>query len=128
MGPPTATLQEIIDGMSAPWRQVLGTVDIPEDDGLALAQILCNGGTTKAWSDGTVKVGIGAHAYTQHCDNRDDRDLALTGDAATPGNPKDISSLRPESYGGLACLILIIWAINLIQIRDKNEWIRSLAH
>ena len=109
LAPPNAPLQEIIDGMSASWRQVLGSVDFPDDDGDAIAQILNSGGTIKAWSDGTVKVGVGAHAYTLRT-KCEDGDLAITGDAATPGNPSDISSLRPESYGGLACLILI-WAI-----------------
>ena len=102
-------LQTIIDGMTASWKQVLGDVVIPEDEGKQMAEILSNGGTLKMWSDGTVKNGIGAHAYTVRtlCE---DTDAAILGDAVTPGNPADISSLRSESYGGLACLILT-WAL-----------------
>ncbi len=107
--PPTASLRDIINGMSASWRQVLGTVDLPNDDGAAIAEILASGGTIRTWSDGTVKAGVGAHAYTLRTQSKDD-DLVITGDAVTPGNATDISSLRPESYGGLACLILV-WAI-----------------
>ena len=104
-----STLQEIIDGMSASWRQVLGTVELPPDDGRAIAKILDEGGTVQMWSDGTVKNGIGAHAYTLRTQCEDHND-AILGDASTSGNPNDISSLRPESYGGLACMILT-WAI-----------------
>ena len=102
-------LQVIIDGMSESWKQVLGDVEIPEDEGKKMAEILSNGGTLKMWSDGTVKNGIGAHAYTVRtlCE---DTDAAILGDAVTPGNPADISSLQSESYGGLACLIMT-WAL-----------------
>ena len=91
-------MQEIIEGMSASWRQVLGTVSMPADDGEEIAQILAAGGTIRMWSNGTVKDGIGAHAYTLRT-NCDDDDSAILGDATTPGNPSDISSLRTESYG-----------------------------
>ena len=107
--PRTASMREIIEGMSESWRQVLGGVTFPPDDGLEIAEILRSGNTVKCWSDGSVKNGIGAHAYTLRT-KCDDDDLAISGDATTPGHPDDISSLRSESYGGLACLILT-WAL-----------------
>ena len=76
---------------------------------MELACILATGGTIQTWSNDTVKDGIRAHAYTlrMRCE---DADRAILGDAATPGNPADISSLGPESYRGLECLILT-WVI-----------------
>ena len=107
--PRDSTLTKIIAGMSASWRQVLGNVELPPDDGRAIAKILDEGGTVQMWSDGTVKNGIGAHAYTLRTQCEDHED-AILGDASTPGNPNDISSPRPESDGGLACMIMT-WAI-----------------
>ena len=78
---------------------------LPSDSGDHPAQILDAGGTIRMWSDGTVKNGIGAHAYTLRTNCADD-DNAILGDATTPGNPSYISSLRQESYGALACMIL----------------------
>ena len=101
------TLQEIIDSMPLVWQQALGTVELPDDDGLEIAEILRAGHTLKHWSDGSVADGIGAHAYTlrTRCTGNDN---AITGDAATPGHPDTISSLRSEHFGALAILILLL--------------------
>lgn len=90
----STALSVIIASMSEPWRQVLGSVEIPEDDGQELAHILTSeGGTIRLWwSDGMVKDGVGAHAYTLQTKYQDD-DLAIPGDNVTPWNPNNISSL-----------------------------------
>lgn len=108
--PPCArdlTLTAIIEKMPLVWQQALGNYVLPEDDGKELAGILSNGGTVRAWSDGTVATGVGAHAYTLRtaCN---DTDMMIVGDALTPGAPDTISSLRAEHYGAMAIVIMIL--------------------
>ena len=101
------TLQEIIDYMPPVWRQAIGEVELPDDDGDEMAAVLRAGNTLKHWSDGSVADGIGAHSYTirTKCSGEDN---AISGDAVTPGNPDTISSLRSEHFGVLAALILLL--------------------
>ena len=101
------TLTEIFEYMPAAWRQALGSIDLPDDDGAELAEVLRSGNTVRPWSDGSVKDGIGSHAYTlrSFCTGND---KTITGDAATPGYPDTISSLRSEHFGALAILIVTL--------------------
>ena len=101
------TLTEIFEYMPAAWRQALGSIDLPDDDGAELAEVLRSGNTVRPWSDGSVKDGIGSHAYTLRSFCTGD-DNAITGDAATPGHPDTISSLRSEHFGALAILIVTL--------------------
>ena len=110
--PPLSTalpLIEILECMPDVWRQAVGQVNLPPDDGMELAERLRSGQTINAWSDGSVCSGIGAHAYTlrSHCTGNDE---AISGSATTPGHPDTISSLRTEHYGALA-VVLVVMAI-----------------
>jgi len=58
------TMRALIDLLPPAYRQAVGNVSLPPDDGLALAQVLESKNTICAWSDGTVKNGEAAHAYT----------------------------------------------------------------
>ena len=86
------TLQEIIDHMPPVWRQALGNVELPSDDGEEMATVLRAGNTLRHWSDGSVADGVGAHSYTIQTKCSGD-DNAISGDAVTPGHPDTISSL-----------------------------------
>ena len=109
------SLTEIVQSMPEVWRQAVGSISLPDDDGWEIAQVLSDSGTLHCWSDGSVDKGIGAHAYTiqTYCTGND---KAISGDAATPGHPGTISSLRSEHYGALAILILTLvieWKYNI---------------
>ena len=101
------SLTDIIARMPDVWRQAVGTVELPVDDGEDIAEILRSGSTIRAWSDGSVASGIGAHAYTirSFCTGTDNH---VSGDAVTPGHPDTISSLRSEHYGALAILLIVL--------------------
>jgi len=62
-----------------------------------------------AWSDGKVKNGEGAHAYTLRTGS-DDQTECIVCSSMTPGDPKSICSLRTEHYGafGIALLAQIL--------------------
>ena len=101
------SMSEIFEYMPAVWKQAIGSVDLPNDDGAELADVVRTGNTIRAWSDGSVDAGIGSHAYTlrSYCTGND---KAITGDAATPGNPDTISSLRSEHFGALAIMVIML--------------------
>jgi len=85
----------------------VGTVSIPHDDGLALlAKVINTGNTISAWSDGTVKNGKGAHAYTIRT-GTDDPQECLEGSSMTPGDPKSICSLRTEHFGAFGIALVV---------------------
>jgi len=100
---------EIIDLPPPEYKQAVGNVTLPQDDGLALAECLSSGQTNRAWSDGTVKHGDGAHACTLRT-RSDDPQECLEGSSMTPGDPKTICSLRTEHYVafGIALIVHII--------------------
>ncbi len=54
------SLREIFLSMLEVWQQALGSIDIPNDDGLEIATVLQAGNSVHAWSDGSEKKGIGA--------------------------------------------------------------------
>jgi len=58
-----------------------------------------------AWSDGTVKQGEGAHAYTLRTSSDDPRECS-EGSSMTPGDPSTICSLRTEHYGAFAIALI----------------------
>jgi hypothetical protein len=101
------SLMDIVQGMPDVWRQAVGTIDYPEDDGREIANILQSGGTLRCWSDGSVDKGVGAHAYTIQT-NCSGQDKFISGSAVTPGHPGTISSLRSEHYGVMATLLLTL--------------------
>jgi len=102
-------MAEIIDLLPPEYKQAVGNVSLPQDDGLALAECLISGQTIRAWSDGTAKHGDGTHAYTLRT-RSDDPQEYLEGSSMTPGDPKTICSLRSEHYGafGIALIVHII--------------------
>jgi hypothetical protein len=100
-------LKEMLTYMPPIWRQAVGTIDLPDDDGAEIAAVLLTGNTVYHWSDGSVASGVGAHAYTIRTKCSGD-DKAITGDAVTPGNSDTISSLRSEHYGVMAALIILL--------------------
>ena len=59
-----APMVEIVKGIMMVWRQVLGDVVFPTDDGQALAQMVHNSETVWCWSDGLAKDGIDLHTFT----------------------------------------------------------------
>jgi len=61
--------------------------------------------TIRAWSDGTVKNGEAAHAFTL-ITGSDDPTECIVGSSMTPGDPKSISSLRTEHYGAFGIALL----------------------
>jgi hypothetical protein len=101
------SLSDIVAHMPSVWRQALGQIQLPSDDGRELAERLRSGQTIDAWSDGSVCNGVGAHAYTlrSYCTGCDE---AISGSATTPGHPDTISSLRAEHYGALATLLVLL--------------------
>ena len=112
-------MRALIDLLPPAYRQAVGNVSLPHDDGLALAQVLKSRNTICAWSDGTVKNGEAAHAYTLRT-GTDDQTECLVGSSMTPGDPKSICSLRTEHYGafGIALLAQILCTRHSITATD----------
>ena len=104
----SSTLRDIIDHLPTAYRNILGDITLPTDDGTALAQAIEDGNLT-IYSDGTVLEGCGAHAYTLRTENDHD-DEAATGSAPTSGDPETISSLCTEHFGYFAG-VLVVWAV-----------------
>jgi len=103
------TMMDMIDLLPLEYKQAVGNVSLPQDDGLALAECLISGNTISARSDGTVKHGDGAHAYTLRTRYNDPQEC-LEGSSMTPWDPQSICSLRTEHYGafGIALIVHII--------------------
>jgi len=102
-------MRALIDLLPPVYRQAVGNVSLPHDDGIALAQVLKSRNSICAWSDGTVKNGEAAHAYTLRT-GRGDQTEGIVGSSMTPGDTKSICSLRTEHYGafGIALLAQIL--------------------
>jgi len=96
---------DIIDLLPPEYNQAVGNVSLPQDDGLALAECLSSRQTTRAWNNGTVKHGDGAHAYAQTT-RSDDPQERLEGSSMTPGDQKTIFSLRTEHYGAFGIALI----------------------
>ena len=90
------------------YRQILGDVTFPEDNGLTIFKAIETGNLT-IYSDGTILNGCGAHAFTLHTDTDRD-DTAVTGSALTRGDPDTLSSLLTEHFGYLAG-VLVTWVV-----------------
>ena len=99
-------MMEIIELLPPVYRQAVGTVSIPHDDGRAIAKVIQSGNTFHAWSDGMVKNGKGAHAYTIRTLN-DDPQECLEGSSMTPGDPKSMRSLRTEHFGAFGIVVVV---------------------
>ena len=120
--PPTtpttgAMMKELID-LPPEYKQAVGTVALPLDDGLALAECIRSGQTNWAWSDGTVKQGEGAHAYTLRTSSNDPKECS-EGSSMTPGDPPTICSLGTEHYRAFAIAIALI--AHIICITDMRS-------
>ena len=102
------TLRELFDQLPTMYQQILGDIQFPDDDGLALSKAIAAGNLT-IYSDGTVLNGCGAHAFTLRTESDHDNE-AVTGSAPTNGDPDTISSLRPEHFGFLAG-VLVTWVV-----------------
>ena len=105
---PYGLLKDVIDDLPPAYRQILGDIDLPDDDGFSLAHALQDG-TLMSYSDGTVLDECGAHAYTLRCLS-DIANLSITGGAPSCGDPQTISSLRTEHYGFLA-IATCVWIL-----------------
>ena len=103
-------LQDAIEELPDHYKEVLGNYTLPEDDGEAIFTQLQSPIGVEAWTDGTVKDGKGAHAYTIRTIT-DSPSQCIEGKSMTPGDPRTISSLRTEHYGALATVLLLqcIW-------------------
>ena len=105
-----AKLQDAIEKLTDHYKEVLGNYTLPQDDGEAIFTQLQSPIGVEAWTDGTVKDGKGAHAYTIRTIT-DSPSQCIEGKSMTPGDPRTISSLRTEHYGALATVLLLqcIW-------------------
>ena len=101
------SIREYIDALPSFYRQVIGDVTLPNDDGIHLAQVLRTGQTIWAYTDGSVKNKIAAHSYLLIC-GEDLQDNQITGAGETTGDPNTICSLQPEHTGALAAMILTV--------------------
>jgi hypothetical protein len=116
----TPKLQDAIDKLPDHYKEVLGNYKLPEDEGEAIFTQLQSPIGAEAWTDGTVKDGKGAHAYTI----RTITDLpsqCIEGKSKTPGDPRTISSLRTEHYGALATVLLMQCIWNTHQTNESEE-------
>ena len=102
----SVSMQEYVDMLPPFFKQIVGDITIPLDDGAHLAQILQSGQTIWAYTDGSVKDKIAAHSYLLICGD-DWHDHQITGAGETTGDPSTICSLRPEHSGALAAMIII---------------------
>ena len=116
----TPKLQDAIDKLPDHYKEVLGNYKLPEDEGEAIFTQLQSQIGVEAWTDGTVKDGKGAHAYTI----RTITDLpgqCIEGKSTTPGDPRTISSLRTEHYGALATVLLLQCIWNTHKTNESKE-------
>ena len=74
-------------------------------------------GELHAGSDGSVKDGVGAHAYGftsgRHIGH------VWGGAAITPGDPVEMASLRAE-LGGAICILLVLYALQIQRGASTN--------
>ena len=119
------TMMDIIELLPPEYKQAVGNASLPQDDGLALAKCLTSGQTIWAWSDGTVKHGDGAHAYTLRTRHNDPQEC-LKGSSMTPGDPKTICSLRTEHYGafGIAYSPYHLY----LTLHHRNHGVYNFSH
>ena len=75
-------------------------------------------GNLYAGSDGSVSEGIGTHSFC-FTDGKN-KSIIIGGSAPTPGNSREITSLRTELAGAL-CLLLIIHAIQQVSGQDMQS-------
>lgn len=106
----TMSLGAMAAALPPAYQQLLGTYELPHDDGAALAQALADG-TLTHYSDGTVKEGCAGHAYTLRTHD-DNTTHAITGGGPTCGDPDTVSSLRPEHNGAIVGSIWM-WLLEL---------------
>ena len=104
----TPTLQEILAHLPTPYGNILGDINLPIDDGLAISKAITNGNLT-IYSDSTVLEGCRAHTFTL-CTESDHDNEAVTGSAPTSGDPDTMSSLCTEHFRYFAG-ILVVWAV-----------------
>jgi len=91
------TMRALIDLLPPAYRHAVGNVSLPRDDGLALAQVLKSRNTICAWSDGTVKNGEAAHAYTLRTGIDDHTECIVGSTSMTPGDRGPEIHLFPQN-------------------------------
>ena len=112
------TMKEIIDRLPPEYKQVVGAVALPRDDGWHSQNASGRSGQTMwAWSDGTVKQGEGAHTYTLRTSSDDAKECS-EGSSMTPRDPTTICSLRTEHCGAFA-IALIAHIICITDMRSQ---------
>ena len=101
------TVSEIIEALPQVWRQMLGNIQIPEDEGKYIYHSLHKGDVIGA-SDGSVvelnNESYGGHSYSAQSWNTDN--LRICGEAPTPHSTK-VTSLTTELYGLMATTLVI---------------------
>ena len=58
-----SSMTEYIDALPPFYWTIIGDIQLPQDDGYHLAQVLRSGQTIYSYSDGSVKTKIAAHSY-----------------------------------------------------------------
>ena len=86
-------------------REAIGTVILPQDNGLQLSKDLLQSKTV-SWTDGSVKDKVGAHSYTIRPQN-DSEDNCIKGAGGTPGDSNTMTSLRAEHFGVFVAIIFM---------------------
>ena len=97
------------------YKEAVGTVRCPDDNGLQLSRELQHS-QTKSWTDGTVKDNIGAHAYTIRTAD-DNEEKSIRGSGGMPGDPMTMTSLRAEHFG----VLVVIAMLDIVTIIHGNK-------
>ena len=120
------SLQNAIKTLPEYLRYAVGTITIPDDNGLQLVEEMTNTSEvhSHSWSDGTVKDHEGAHAYTLRTRN-DNENTSIKGTAMTPSDPTSLTSLRTEHFGALGVVVI---AICLIKIHGAHDTTQRITH
>ena len=100
-------LPTIIEMLPPVWKQILGNIQLPDDDGEYVYKSIQNGVAIAA-SDGSVVTidneSYGGHSYSIQAWDTDKH--RISGEAPTP-HSTNVSSLTTELYGLLASTLLI---------------------
>ena len=118
------TLHEIITNLPDEWRQMLGNIKLPSDDGRHISCCLVDGNVIGA-SDGSLikhnDCSVGGHSYSLQ--GYDSDEMCIVGNAVTPQST-NMSSLTTELYG-LIATTLIVYIIENKYCKDYNGMVKT---
>jgi hypothetical protein len=100
---------EVINQYPTKYKKLLGEATLGEAQVILVIKLLQDN-QLYAGSDGSVKHGIGSHAYGFTCGKRSE--IVWGGASITPGDKEEMSSLRAEHSGAVGVL-LILYAIQI---------------